>query len=60
MSKSTITGYVYIDESVNDLVEQLPEELHSTAIKTLKDIYSAGKAEGIYLGKIIQKEKQKS
>lgn len=42
-----ITGYSYIDEPINEILNLLSEEDVATYIKTFKDLYKAGITEGI-------------
>lgn len=59
MTKTSITGYKYIDDNIDDIIDTIPEELKEKTIKTLHNLYRAGKDEGIVIGKEIQKDLEK-
>ncbi len=59
MSKTNISGYRYIDDNIDDIIETIPTELKEKTIKTLHNLYRAGKDEGIVIGKEIQKDLEK-
>lgn len=59
MTKTNISGYQYIDESIQDIVNTIPKEYREQTIKTLNNLYRAGKDEGIVIGKEIQKDLEK-
>ena len=46
-----ITGYEYIDEQINDTLTTLTEEEKKNIHNIYKLVYSAGRSEGIVIGK---------